>query len=121
MNRLFLVFGFALVPAAHAHHSHYVDFLPDSNTAVRGTIERVYWSNPHIRWDMIAEDGERWLLHVQPNPAMATRAGMTKVWINRRHDVEGLGATAPPEGEFTIEMEYNSMADFVKAHQEALG
>jgi 2-haloalkanoic acid dehalogenase type II len=50
----------------------------------------------------------------------ATQMGMTKVWINRRHDVEGLGATAPPHGEYTIEFEFNSMADFVAAHQQEL-
>ncbi len=48
----------------------------------------------------------------------ATRMGMTKVWINRRHNVEGYGATVPPEGKYTIEWEFNSMADFVKAHQQ---
>ena len=51
----------------------------------------------------------------------ATSMGMTKVWINRRHDAEGHGATAPPEGEFTIEWEFNSMADFVEAHQQETG
>jgi putative hydrolase of the HAD superfamily len=50
----------------------------------------------------------------------ATQMGMVKVWINRRHDVEGLGATAPPEGEFSIEYEFNSMADFVTAHHQEL-
>jgi 2-haloalkanoic acid dehalogenase type II len=50
----------------------------------------------------------------------ATSMGMTKVWINRRHNQEGLGATAPPQGEYTIEWEFNSMADFVKAHQREL-
>ncbi len=50
----------------------------------------------------------------------ATSMGMTKVWINRRHNQEGLGATAPPQGEYTIEREFNSMADFVKAHQQEL-
>ena len=50
----------------------------------------------------------------------ATSMGMTKVWINRRHNQEGLGATAPPQGEYTIEWEFNSMADFVKAHQQGL-
>jgi len=50
----------------------------------------------------------------------ATSMGMTKVWINRRHNQEGLGATAPPQGEYTIEWEFNSMADFVKAHQQEL-
>lgn len=50
----------------------------------------------------------------------ATAMGMTKVWINRRHDQEGLGATAPPEGEYTTEYEFNSMADFAEAHRQAL-
>ena len=50
----------------------------------------------------------------------ATQMGMTKVWINRRHNVEGLGATAPPQGDYTIEFEYNSMADFVDAHRREL-
>ena len=51
----------------------------------------------------------------------ATSMGMTKVWINRRHNVEGLGATAPPEGEYSVEWEFNSMADFVTAHQQEPG
>ncbi len=51
----------------------------------------------------------------------ATQMGMTKVWINRRHNVEGLGATAPPQGEYTIEYEFNSMADFAAAHRQELG
>ena len=50
----------------------------------------------------------------------ATSMGMTKVWINRRYNQEGLGATAPPQGDYTIEWEFNSMADFVKAHQQEL-
>ncbi len=45
---------------------------------------------------------------------------MTKIWINRRHGVEGLGATAPPQGDYRIEWEFNSMADFVAAHQQEL-
>jgi 2-haloalkanoic acid dehalogenase type II len=50
----------------------------------------------------------------------ATQKGMSKVWINRRHNVDGLGATAPPQGDYTIEWEFNSMADFVAAHQQEL-
>jgi 2-haloalkanoic acid dehalogenase type II len=50
----------------------------------------------------------------------ATSMDMTKVWINRRHDAEGYGATAPPEGEYTIEWEFNSMADFVQAHRQEI-
>ena len=48
----------------------------------------------------------------------ATSMGMTKVWINRRHNQEGPGATAPPQGKYTIEWEFNSMADFVEAHRQ---
>jgi len=47
----------------------------------------------------------------------ATRKGMHKAWINRRHNVDGLGATAPPQGDYSIEWEFNSMADFVAAHK----
>jgi len=47
----------------------------------------------------------------------ATQMGMSKVWINRRHNVEGLGATAPPQGDYTIEWEFNGMTDFAIAHQ----
>ncbi len=51
----------------------------------------------------------------------ATQTGLPKVWINRRHGIEGHGATAPPEGDFTIEWEFDSMADFVAAHREEIG
>ena len=51
----------------------------------------------------------------------ATSQGMTTVWINRRHDIEGFGATAPPEGEYTIEWDFNGMADFVAAPRRELG
>ena len=50
----------------------------------------------------------------------ATSMGMTKVWINRRHNVDGHGATAPPEGEYSIEWEFNSMSYFVSAHQQEI-
>ncbi len=51
----------------------------------------------------------------------ATDMGMTKVWINRRNGVEGHGATAPPEGDYSIEWEFDSMADFVAAHRRESG
>lgn len=51
----------------------------------------------------------------------ATAMGMHKVWINRRHDVEGLGATAPPEGDYTVEWEFDSMADFAAAYRREAG
>ncbi|MCP4878657.1 MAG: haloacid dehalogenase type II [Gammaproteobacteria bacterium] len=51
----------------------------------------------------------------------ATSIGMTKVWINRRHNAEGLGATAAPQGDYSVEWEFNSMADFANAHREERG
>jgi len=51
----------------------------------------------------------------------ATQMGMTKVWINRRHGQEGLGATAPPQGDYTIEWEFPGMAEFVEAHRQEQG
>ncbi|MDH3221138.1 MAG: HAD hydrolase-like protein [Gammaproteobacteria bacterium] len=51
----------------------------------------------------------------------ATQMGMTKVWINRRHGQEGLGATAPPQGDYTIEWEFPGMAEFVEAHRQERG
>ncbi|MEM7562182.1 MAG: haloacid dehalogenase type II, partial [Pseudomonadota bacterium] len=51
----------------------------------------------------------------------ATQKGMTKVWINRRHGIEGFGATSPPTDDYSIEWEFNSMADFIAAHQQEAG
>ena len=45
----------------------------------------------------------------------ATAMGMKTVWINRRHDQPGYGATKPPEGPYTIDREFPSMAAFAEA------
>jgi 2-haloalkanoic acid dehalogenase type II len=47
----------------------------------------------------------------------ATKAGLTKVWIDRRHDKEGFGATVPPGEDYRLEFQFNSMADFAAAHR----
>ena len=76
-----------------------------------------------VRRDLGILPGE--ILHVAQSlthdMVPATQMGLPKVWINRRHAVDGLGATAPPEGEFTIEREFDSMADLVAAHREEVG
>ena len=76
-----------------------------------------------VRRDLGILPGE--ILHVAQSlthdMVPATRVGLPKVWINRRHGIEGYGATAPPEGEYTIEREFASMADFVAAHREEVG
>lgn len=61
----------------------------------------------------------RELLHVAQSlfhdHVPAQRHGLTSVWIDRRHDQEGWGATPPPEGEWSAAARYPSMAAFADA------
>jgi 2-haloacid dehalogenase len=45
----------------------------------------------------------------------AKREGLPSVWINRRHDRPGWGATPEPTAEWAFDLEFNSMADFADA------
>jgi 2-haloacid dehalogenase len=45
----------------------------------------------------------------------AKREGLRSVWINRRHDRPGWGATKEPTDEWSFDLECNSMADFADA------
>ena len=45
----------------------------------------------------------------------AARQGLPSVWINRRHDRPGWGATPPPDGAYTYDLEFGSMAAFADA------
>lgn len=45
----------------------------------------------------------------------AKRAGLRTVWINRRHDRPGWGATPAPPAEVTPDWEFPSMAAFASA------
>ncbi len=51
--------------------------------------------------------------HVQ-----ATAFGLATNWIDRRQDVEGYGATVPPQQEVRIDFRFPSMAAFVEAHKK---
>ena len=63
------------------------------------------------------------LLHVAQSlfhdhvPARVAR--LTSVWINRRHDVPGWGATPQTDGEVAPAWEFSSMAAFADAVDEA--
>lgn len=48
------------------------------------------------------------------------RHGLASCWIYRRHDRKGFGATMNPGNLPDVDFRFNSMADLVKAHQEAL-
>ncbi len=50
----------------------------------------------------------------------ANRHGLASCWIYRRHTEEGFGATMDPGTRPHVDFRFNSMADFVKAHQEIL-
>jgi 2-haloalkanoic acid dehalogenase type II len=45
----------------------------------------------------------------------ARERGIASVWINRRHDRPGWGATPAPSGEWRCDLEFASMADFAAA------
>jgi 2-haloacid dehalogenase len=49
----------------------------------------------------------------------AKREGLASVWINRRHDRPGWGATPPPGEDFTYALEFPSMAAFADAVDRA--
>jgi 2-haloacid dehalogenase len=50
----------------------------------------------------------------------AKREGLPSVWINRRHDSPGWGATPEPAGEWSFDLEYKSMKDFADAVDQAV-
>jgi putative hydrolase of the HAD superfamily len=49
----------------------------------------------------------------------AKREGLPSVWINRRHDKPGWGATPQPSGEFSYDLEFGSMGEFADAVDQA--
>ena len=49
----------------------------------------------------------------------AKREGLPSVWINRRHDRPGWGATPEPEEEWSYVLEFRSMKDFADAVDQA--
>jgi 2-haloalkanoic acid dehalogenase type II len=63
--------------------------------------------------------GEGRLLHVAQSlfhdHVPAKRAGLPTVWINRRHDRPGWGATPAPSGDVTPDWEFPSMRAFADA------
>jgi len=49
----------------------------------------------------------------------AKREGLPSVWINRRHDRPGWGATPQPSGDFSYDLEFGSMGEFADAANQA--
>ncbi len=65
------------------------------------------------------------LLHVAQSlfhdHVAAKREGLRSVWINRRQDRPGSGATLAPSEEWSYDLEFATMADFVDAVDQAFG
>ena len=61
----------------------------------------------------------RALLHVAQSlfhdHVPAKREGLSSVWINRRHDRPGWGATPQPNEEWAFDLEFRSMGEFADA------
>lgn len=49
----------------------------------------------------------------------ARREGLPSVWINRRHDRPGWGATPEPSGDYSYDLEFGSMGEFADAVDKA--
>ncbi|MCG8922137.1 haloacid dehalogenase type II [Lentzea sp. CC55] len=49
----------------------------------------------------------------------AKREGLPSVWINRRHDRPGWGATPQPSGDYRYDLEFRSMGEFADAVDKA--
>jgi putative hydrolase of the HAD superfamily len=49
----------------------------------------------------------------------AKREGLPSVWINRRHDRPGWGATPAPDEDFSYDLEFSSMGEFADAVDRA--
>ena len=52
--------------------------------------------------------------------ASANKYGLANCWIYRRHDKTGFGATMNPGDMPKVDFRFDSMADLVKAHRDAL-
>jgi 2-haloacid dehalogenase len=50
----------------------------------------------------------------------AKREGLPSVWINRRHDRPGWGATPEPADGWSYDLEFKSMGDFAAAVEQAV-
>ncbi|HUN37127.1 MAG TPA: haloacid dehalogenase type II [Trebonia sp.] len=81
----------------------------------------------HALYDALADLGlgRKDLLHVAQSlfhdHVPARREGLPSVWINRRHDRPGWGATPEPSEEWSYNLEFTSMAGFAEAVSRAFG
>lgn len=71
----------AVLPsAASAHHSFAAVFEMDKVAEIEGRVTEVHWVNPHITIDVVASDGQSWVVEAGP-VNLLTRMGIEKSMI----------------------------------------
>ena len=87
---------FALVPAAHAHHSQ-SEYDLRSKVEVEGTVSRLEWKSPHawIYVDVTDAKGQKlnWSFEL-PSPVTLMRRGWTRDSLKPGDQVKVVGAPA---------------------------
>jgi len=76
---LALCFAAGVAPRAEAHHSFASEFDSNLEGTVKGVVTRVWWQNPHIRYDVTMKmpDGstQEWALLPPGNLPIRPRHG----------------------------------------------
>jgi hypothetical protein len=85
----------AAVSTAAAHHAFITEFDPDLEGEVRGVVTRVWWMNPHVRYDVevTLPDGaiEQWTLQPPGNIPTYRRQGWFADTISAGDQVRATG------------------------------
>lgn len=78
-----------------AHHAFVTEFDPDTEGEVEGIVTRVWWANPHIRYDVdvTMPDGsiEKWSLHPPGNLPTYRRENWTPDTLKAGDSVHATG------------------------------
>jgi hypothetical protein len=99
--------------AALAHHSFSAEFTDDQTDTIEGTVSRVLWRNPHVRYevDVTAEDGTVTTWELQTNATTGlVPMGWTRDSITNGDRVRVEGARAR-SGEPKLYVNYIEMLD----------
>ena len=89
---------FTTLGQTYAHHAFNTEFQ-DAEGEVRGVVTRVWWTNPHIRYDVdvTMPDGsvEQWSLHPPGNLPTYRRQNWTPDTIQEGYAVYATGNLDP--------------------------
>lgn len=86
---------FGLAPMTQSHHAFITEFEADLDGVVEGVVTKVWWVNPHIRYDVdvTLEDGtiEQWSLHPPGNLPTYRRENWTPETLQAGDTVSASG------------------------------